>query len=279
MKSQKEYEAYDTYETSAEKKPAKNYYRKSDGGGMFIDGLPDEGEYTPGEIRSKINDIKNLEQKEKDENNGKMISDSYLSDEEINKTVNKVKAGMALYTVAFAAAIIAGRASHCAGLLIGLLLLSLSIMLFRNKQPEGYNQNSSKYMGAALGISGLMMIIFNLFFKDDTATVPMVFVLFIAIVAAGYLQNAENTEYMVENAKELIQAVCVDIEEKIVTNDEGSRYIERYPVFEIEYKGMHKRLKARFKYTNPPSIGTKRIIHINPDNLDEWYDPQNMKQM
>ena len=107
MKSQKEYEAYDTYETSAEKKPAKNYYRKSDGGGMFIDGLPDEGEYTPGEIRSKINDIKNLEQKEKDENNGKMISDSYLSDEEINKTVNKVKAGMALYTVAFAAAIIA----------------------------------------------------------------------------------------------------------------------------------------------------------------------------
>ena len=84
---------------------------------------------------------------------------------------------------------------------------------------------------------------------------------------------------MVENAKELIQAVCVDIVKQVRHDDEDGTYIELYPVFEIEYKGMRKRLEARFPYRNPPAIGTKRIIHINPDNLDEWYDPQNMKQM
>ena len=259
--------------------PQKNYYKKLDGGDMFIDELPHGEQYTPGEIRSKENEIKELEEKEKAENNGKMISNFYVSDADIDKTERNVKAIATFYLFGFIASMILGMVSRYSGIFLGLLLISLSILLFFIKQREGYNQNASKALGVAVGIPGALMVILNIIFNDDTATPYMVLLTFAAVVAAGYVQNTENTMYMNENAKDLIQAVCVDIEKKYVSDDEGTRHLECYPVFEIEYKGMHKRLKARFKYTNPPAIGTKRIIHINPDNLDEWYDPQSMNMM
>ena len=259
--------------------PDKFYYNTSARNGMFINDDKSEFDenrsYSVDSISGKISDLQKQEMEEMVQNGGKMVSESYFSDSNFKKSLFKLKAGIIIYVIAFIAALGFGFAFSRVGLFMGLILISLSVLLLLNKQPEGYNQNSSKTLGIALGIPGVLMAILNIAFKDDSATLVMVFALFFAIFLACMHQSNENKKYMLEHATELIQAECVKVE-KETRQTEDRTIIEFYPVFEIEYKGMRKRLRARSAYTKPPEVGFKRIIYVNPDNLDEWYDPQNM---
>ena len=264
------------------KEKKKNYYRTSSGSGMFINELKDEfnedRKYSFSDVKSVINEIKKQEEIEKEENGGKMISDSYLtffSDmPKESKTKFIVVTALSILGLLL---ILPSMLFECTGVVLGGLFTMWGGLLRKSPPtPTDYNRNNAKYFSYALLIPGIGMIVTNLVFKEPIVVIWLVIFMFVTLLVC-LLINRENANYMLNNATELIQAVCVDIEEQVRHTSEGGSYIELYPVFEIEYKGMRKRLKSRFAYKRPPEIGFKRILYINPNNLDEWYDPQHMK--
>ena len=246
----------------------KKIYR-DDHEGMFVNDHMDISD-----LPKVKNEIIRREQKERENNNGKMISDSYETDKAVKRALFRSDALMALFFAGLLLSLIALAFGRC-GLVLGALLGIYGGMLFRAPTAEGLYKNNGKIMGLALIIPGVLMALLNIIKKDDSATPLLVGALVLAICVASYAAKGDTDKYLDEKVNYPIEAECVDIiEEHVSSEDSDTTYY--YPIFEIDYKGMHKRLPKLHRTRNKkklPDIGAKRFIRINPDNFDEWYYP------
>ena len=246
----------------------KKIYR-DDHEGMFVNDHMDISD-----LPKVKNEIIRREQKERDNNNGKMISDSYETDKAVKRMLFKADALIGLFSAGMLFSLVASLFGR-GGLVLGALLGIYGGMLFRAPTAEGLYKNNGKIVGLALIIPGTLMFLFNIINKDDSATLLMFGALLLAICIASYVAQADTGEYLDEKVNYPIEAECVDIiEEHVSSEDSDTTYY--YPIFEIDYKGMHKRLPKLHRTRNKkklPDIGAKRFIRINPDNFDEWYYP------
>ena len=261
-----------------------NDFRRNDdtSGYMFLNDKYNENSMPePRNISEAISEMseimkgyRQMEQAEKMKNGGKMISnDSYTEAcSDPNKTVFTPNQGIKLLTVlaiSFACAYIMFAIGKV-GWSFGLLYIGMSVIL-SFKDQRGIRQNLP--LANAFLIFGIAMILSDII-TGSLAVIAVLFLISLVyiVIKKSAIDSKKDREKR-ERTTYLIEAVCIRIDKDTESGSNHSSYTVLRPVFEIHYLGMTKRLKSYKRYKNLPYIGERRMIYINPDNFDEWYDP------
>ena len=237
------------------------------------------------DVSDIMKDYSQMANEEKKRNGGKMISDTTYAQKISDPNTILLPARQGKAVLALIAAIIIGAMASLimgkAGFAFGIFYIGTGLLLSLKDQS---GKRVKLPLALVFLLFGLAMIITDIITGNNLASAILFLISMVPILITNNIIISKRDKSIRERATYQIEAVCIKIDEDVrqssdssydeeVRQSSDSSYKVYRPVFEINYMGMTKRLMGYQKYRNLPYIGERRMIYINPNNFDEWYDP------
>lgn len=225
------------------------------------------------DVSDIMKDYSQMANEEKKRNGGKMISDTTYAQKISDPNTILLPARQAKAVLALIAAIFIGAMASLimgkAGFAFGIFYIGTGLLLSLKDQR---GKRVKLPLALVFLLFGLAMIITDIVTGNNLASAILFLISMVPILITNNIIISKRDKSIRERATYQIEAVCIKIDEEVRQSSDSSYKVYR-PVFEINYMGMTKRLMGYQKYRNLPYIGERRMIYINPNNFDEWYDP------